>query len=224
MTFSGISTSQMKRQVENKPAAAVVADALRGAILNGEIAGGHRVRQDHVATEFGVSQMIVREAFKQLVAEGFLTQEPRRGVSVTLLNADDAWEMTQLRALLEAQALEWAIPNQTEQDIQLAERILKELDKAKSTDDIILLNARFHAALYAPAKRDRTLGMIGGLRLNFERYLRFTWNKTPHRTQSQKEHREILALCCDKKIDKACALLRRHILATGELLVKALQR
>ena len=224
MTTSVIPIAHHKRQVENQPAAVIVANALRSAILNGEMAGGDRVRQDHVATEFGVSQMIVREAFKQLVAEGFLAQQPRRGVSVTLLDADDAWEMTQLRALLEAQALEWAIPNQTDQDIKRAQRLLKELDRAKTTDDIIVLNARFHEALYAPAKRDRTNGLINGLRLNFERYLRFTWDKTPHRAQSQKEHRELLLLCREKKIDKACALLRRHILATGALLVKALQK
>ena len=221
---SAMPVARGKRQVVNKPAAVVVADALRSAILNGEVAGGDRVRQDRVATEFGVSQMIVREAFKQLVAEGFLTQQPRRGVRVTLLDADDAWEMTQIRALLEAQALEWAIPNQTDQDIKLAQGLLEELDSAKGTDEIIVLNARFHEALYAPAKRDRTIGMINGLRLNFERYLRFAWDTTPHRAQSQKEHREILLLCREKSIDRACALLRRHILATGALLVKALQK
>ncbi len=127
---------QNRRQVDNKPAAVVVTDALRSAILNGEVVGGHRVRQDHIATEFGVS---------------------------------------------------------------------------------------FHEALYAPARRDRTLGLINGLRLNFERYLRFAWDKTPDRGRSQKEHREILLNCREKKVDKACGLLRR-LLATGKLLVKALQK
>jgi DNA-binding GntR family transcriptional regulator len=193
-------------------------------ILNGDVAGGDRLRQDHIATEFGVSQMIVREAFKQLVAEGFLDQEPRRGVSVVVLNAEDADEMTQLRALLECQALEWAIPNQTSHDLKAARRLLDDLDKARSTDNIITLNARFHEALYAPAQRDRTLSLIRSLRLNFERYLRFTWDKTPHRAQSQAEHRKILSHCQDKNVDKACAVLRQHILATGDLLVKALQK
>lgn len=224
MTTSTALASQSKRMIENKPAATVVADALRRAILNGEVAGGDRLRQDQVATEFGVSQMIVREAFKQLVSEGFLTLEPRRGVSVTLLDAADAWEMTQLRALIEAQALDWAIPKQTGDDLKAAQQILKELDSAKRTDDIILLNARFHEALYAPCGRARTIALIGSLRLNFERYLRFAWDRTGHRDQSQREHRELISLCRDKKVADATALLRQHILATGELLVKALPK
>ncbi len=222
--MTAIPALKSKRVVENRPAATVVAEALRGAIFNGEIAGGDRLRQDRVAIEFGVSQTIVREAFKQLVSEGFLKLDPRRGVSVTLLDAADAWEMTQLRALIEAQALEWAIPNQTDDELGAAERLLKELDSARSTDDIIVLNAQFHRALYLPARRERTLALIDSLRLNFERYLRFAWDKTSHRGQSQKEHRELVSLCRDKNVAKARAVLSRHILATGELLVKALAK
>lgn len=209
--------------VENRSASAVVATTLREGILHGTLPGGERLRQDAVATRFGVSQMIVREAFKQLVTEGFLKAEPRRGVSVAHLIADEAREMTELRSLIEAKALEWAIPRMSKADLDNASRILAELDKAKSTDRIISLNARFHETLYAPARTERTLAMIATLRLNFERYLRFTWEETHHLDQSQKEHREILALCINSDIDGACALLQRHIRATGALLVERLE-
>ncbi|MGL4287690.1 MAG: GntR family transcriptional regulator [Phreatobacter sp.] len=208
---------------EARSASGVIVDALREGIIRGTLRGGERVRQDAVAGRFGVSQMIVREAFKQLVGEGFLRAEPRRGVSVAVLTADEAWEMTQLRSLLEAQALEWAIPRMIKADLDLAARTLGELDKAKSTDRIIALNARFHEALYAPARKERTLAIIANLRLNFERYLRFTWEETLHLDQSQQEHKDILALCLAGDTEKACALLKRHILATGMLLVDYLK-
>lgn len=209
--------------VDGRSASAVVVSALREGILHGTLPGGERLRQDAVATRFGVSQMIVREAFKQLVTEGFLKAEPRRGVSVAHLIADEAREMTELRSLIEAKALEWAIPQMSKADLDNAGRILAELDKAKSTDRIISLNARFHEALYAPARKERTLAMIATLRLNFERYLRFTWEETHHIDQSQKEHREIMALCVDRDVPAACALLQRHIRATGALLVERLE-
>ncbi|QCI69393.1 GntR family transcriptional regulator [Phreatobacter stygius] len=201
----------------------MVTDALREAIIRGTLRGGERVRQDAVASRFGVSQMIVREAFKQLVGEGFLKAEPRRGVSVAVLTADEAWEMTQLRSLLEAQALEWAIPRMTKADLEAAARTLAELDKARSTDRIIALNARFHESLYAPAGRQRTLAIIANLRLNFERYLRFTWEETRHLDQSQQEHKDLLALCLAGDTEGACGLLKRHILATGMVLVDHLK-
>jgi DNA-binding GntR family transcriptional regulator len=43
-------------------------------------------------------------------------------------------------------------------DLEKAARILAELDKAKSTDRIITLNARFHEALYAPAPQRPNAG------------------------------------------------------------------
>ena len=146
--------------IESRSASAIVTDALRGGILHGTLPGGERLRQDAIATRLGVSQMIVREAFRQLVTEGFLKAEPRRGVSVAYLTADEAQEMTELRSLIEAKALEWAIPQMSKADLETAARILAELDKAKSTDRIIALNARFHETLYAPARKDRTLAMV----------------------------------------------------------------
>jgi DNA-binding GntR family transcriptional regulator len=208
---------------KGRSASAVVADALRETILRGGIAEGERLRQDAIAARFGVSQMIVREAFRQLGHEGFLKTEPRRGVSVATMSADEADEMTELRSAIEARALAWAIPNMRDADIDAAARILADLDKAKSTDRIIALNARFHAALYAPARRERTSRMIATLRLNFERYLRFAWEETRHLEQSQREHRQLLERCRLRDVDGACALLRRHIAATGMLLVQRLK-
>ncbi len=97
------------------------------------------------------------------------------------------------------------------------------MDEASSTDDIIALNARFHATLYAPAKRERTLGLIEMLRLNFERYLRFAWDETSHLGRSQQEHRDLLAHCRAGDVGSACACLQGHIVGTGGLLVDRLE-
>lgn len=215
--------SDFDEVVEGRSASAVVADALRETILRGAVLEGERLRQDAIATRFGVSQMIVREAFRALTHEGFLKAEPRRGVSVAPMSADEADEMTELRGAIEARALAWAIPAMRDADIDAAERLLAELDKARSTDRIIALNARFHDTLYAPARRERTARMITTLRLNFERYLRFAWEETRHLEQSQREHRQLLERCRQRDVDRACALLRRHIAATGMLLAQRLR-
>jgi DNA-binding GntR family transcriptional regulator len=93
-----------------------------------------------------------------------------------------------------------------------------------SVDDVISLNASFHRILYAPAKRERTLAIIETLRLNFERYLRLTWQQTSHLGQSQQEHREILQACRSGDRKKAASLLRKHILETGRVLVGRIER
>ena len=216
-------TAQARGRAKNHSIATVVVDELRDAILHNRLGGGERLRQDAIATQYGVSQMIVREAFKQLTAEGFLNAEPRRGVSVAMLSADEAWEVTQLRALLECQALRWAIPNMLRSDFVQCARMLDDLDASDTVDAKILLNAQFHTGLYAPAGRERTLDMIGSLRMNFERYLRYTWEETHHLQQSQAEHRQILNLCELRDVERACDALRKHVLATGDLLTESLR-
>jgi DNA-binding GntR family transcriptional regulator len=54
-------------------------------IVAGEIEPGTRLRQDHVAEEFGASHVPVREAFRRLEAQGLAVSEPRRGVRVASL-------------------------------------------------------------------------------------------------------------------------------------------
>jgi len=107
--------------VGGRPASVIVAEALRREILRGAFPSGERLRQDAVATRFGISQMVLREAFKQLVSNGLLQALPKRGVRVAALSFREAEEMTKMRSLIEAQALEWAVPEMKESDFKATE-------------------------------------------------------------------------------------------------------
>jgi DNA-binding GntR family transcriptional regulator len=218
----GVKEAVFSDVLGDRSTSAVLVDALRDEIIQGQLKPGERLRQDAVASRFGVSQTVAREAFKDLVREGFLVSEPRRGVSVATMSAEEAEEMTRLRSLIEPQALAWSIPRISAAELDAAQEILQELDGALSVDRLILLNAQFHRVLYAPARRPRTLTMVETLRLGFERYLRYTWESTSHLHRSQEEHRQLLELCKRKDVERACALLRDHISATGMLLVQSL--
>jgi DNA-binding GntR family transcriptional regulator len=165
-----------------------------------------------------MSQMIVREAFKQLVVEGFLRAEPRRGVAVAELSRDEVLELTHIRALIEAQALEWSIPKMTTSDFDAASKVLRELDRLHDADDVIRLNEAFHKLLYAPAGCARTLGLIETLQKGFERYFRYICDKTGHVPKTQKEHHAILKLCKERNIRSATKLLKQHIIGAGQAL------
>ena len=205
-------------------AASLVAKTLRDEIIRGEFKEDERLRQDHLAVRFGVSQMIVREAFKQLVHEGFLQAEPRRGVAVSRLSQDDVVELTHVRSLIEAQALAWAIPKMTAHDLEEAARVLKELERAETADGVINLNKAFHRQLYAPCARPRTLALVATMQGAFERYFYFIYSKTKHVPKTQREHHAILKLCRDRNVDAACDLLKEHIMGAGEALTNHLAR
>jgi DNA-binding GntR family transcriptional regulator len=206
------------------PTSAIVAQHLRQAILAGEIAAGSKLRQDAVALRYQVSQVSAREAFRLLVAEGLLVAEPRRGVTVAPLSAEEAQEITDLRVMLEGEALSRAIPKLREADFATLQGLAASLDRATEIDTILDLNARFHATLYAPADRAKTLAMIATLRLNFERYLRLVWARTQHLYRSQREHEALLRLCARRDRKGAVASLRAHIQTTGATIIKHLAR
>lgn len=208
----------------NLPAYTLVADRLRTAILRGQAVAGERLAQDRIAAEYGVSQVIVREAFRDLVAEGLLTAEPRRGVRVSSLSPEEAEEITALRQAVEGQVLAWAIPKLGRTDLAKAGGILDELDQAQAIDRIIELNRRFHAVLYDPCGRARSLALVETLRRNFARYLRFTWESTAYRPRSQSQHRQLLRLVAAGRIEPAVEHLRAHIGETGAVIAEALRR
>ncbi len=212
-----------RSKLDHVPAYTLVADRLRAAILRGQVPEGGRLAQDRIATEYGVSQVIVREAFRDLVAEGLLTTEPRRGVRVATLSAAEAEEITALRQAIEGQVLAWAIPKISSTDLARAGGILDELDQAQTIDRIIELNRRFHAQLYESCGRARSLGMVETLRRNFARYLRFTWAATSHLPRSQSQHRQVLRLVAGGKVEPAVAHLRAHIGETGQVIAAALR-
>ncbi|WP_322015281.1 GntR family transcriptional regulator [Paraburkholderia sp. J12] len=204
-------------------AASTIAKLLRKEIIGGVRRSGERVMQDGIASAYGVSQTIVREAFSQLVAEGFLTAEPRRGVSVAALNADDALELAELRSFLEAKALRYSIPLLTAEQLQTSADILEHLNGCEDENEVLDWNAAFHDSLYAAAPRPRTLALVTSLRLNFDRYFRFVAEEPDQLQQSHAEHQQLLELCVARKAAAASRLVAAHILQTGEVVCRRLQ-
>src|SRR6266496_4452852 len=102
-----------------------VADKLRDQIIRGEIPEGAQLRQDAIATQFQVSRIPVREALRQLDAEGLIAIVPNRGAIVPALSPNDVEELFSIRALLEPEILKHSIPRLTDSDLAEADVVLR---------------------------------------------------------------------------------------------------
>jgi DNA-binding GntR family transcriptional regulator len=78
-----------------------VAEELRRAVFDGELASGTPLREVALAASLGVSRPTVREALTVLVAEGLATREPNRGVSVSTPEAESVSDICHARVVLE---------------------------------------------------------------------------------------------------------------------------
>ncbi len=82
-----------------------VLDALRGALVAGELAPGTVCSAPALAARFGVSATPVREAMQQLVREGTVEVVQNRGFRITARSGRDLAELAEVRALLEVPVL-----------------------------------------------------------------------------------------------------------------------
>jgi DNA-binding GntR family transcriptional regulator len=213
----------LKRQTVTE----AVADAIRERILDGGYAEGWNLRQDALATELGVSRIPIREAFRQLEAEGLVTLHAHRGAVVSSLSLDEIGELFDLRALLEPDLLARAIPRMTEDDLAAAAKVLGSFEQSLAGPDVHAwgeMNSEFHLTLYRPSGRNRTLGLVQSLLGNTDRYTRLQLVLTSGIERARAEHAQLLKLCRERNAQEAGDLLRRHVQSAGEDLLAFLRQ
>lgn len=197
---------------------------LRRRILNGELPGGLQLRQERLASEFGVSRIPVREALNRLEAEGLVTREHNRGCTVSSLSFAQLEESLEMRLALETRALRLALPRMTERDFAAAAGVLDRYARASSPGQWSELNLEFHLTLYRPARLPRMLGMIESLIRGSDRYLRVYVSFVVGRDDPLEEHHAILQACRAGTAHKAVDLLEAHIEHTRKALEAAAGR
>jgi len=205
-----------------------VADKLRDRIIRGEIPEGSQLRQDAIATQYKVSRIPVREALRQLDAEGLITIVPNRGAVVPALSPDDVEELFSIRALLEPEVLALSIPSLTDQDFSEADAVLRRYVSELRREDHLSawgrLNWQFHSILYSRANQPRFMAIIRNVNNSGERYTRLQLYLTHGTKRANEEHHQILELCRKRDVPAACKLLRQHIRYAGESLKQALEQ
>jgi DNA-binding GntR family transcriptional regulator len=78
-----------------------VGDRIREAIASGQFAPGERLVERELCELTGVSRTSLREALRELVAEGLLSRLPNRMLTVTVIGPREAEDIYQIRSVLE---------------------------------------------------------------------------------------------------------------------------
>lgn len=202
-------------------AAAQVADALRLAILGGEFTPGQAVPQEEIAARFGVSRIPVRDAMNLLQAEGLLRIVPSKGSFVANPSPEEILETYEIRVLLELEALRLAFRRHTAQTLSRAERWLREFELETEPMRLGEIDGEFHAALYAPAKKEKLFELINSLRTFSNRPYYLQMSTPSHLKQCQAAHAEIFENCKKGRLRAASDGLRRHLLSAGSVVAES---
>ena len=199
-----------------------VFQVIRTAIVRGELPGDMPLRQDEISTALSVSHIPVREAFRQLEAQGLVRIYPNRGAVVTKLSCKELSDVMDTRILLEVGALRLALPHITEEDLARARELLELFSKEKDPIKGAELNLKLHFSLYDPCDNQTLLSLIDQMHANVDRYITpfFGKEEVSAELYTVDEHSQIISACESKDTELATAILRTHLQRTKNLLLK----
>ena len=200
-----------------------VFQVIRTAIVRGELPGDMPLRQDEISTALSVSHIPVREAFRQLEAQGLVRIYPNRGAVVTKLSCKELSDVMDTRILLEVGALRLALPHITEEDLARARELLELFSNEKDPIKGAELNLKLHFSLYDPCDNRTLLSLIDQMHANVDRYITpfFGKEEVSAELYTVDEHSQIISACESKDTELATAILRTHLQRTKNLLLKS---
>jgi DNA-binding GntR family transcriptional regulator len=189
-----------------------VLDAIKHAILAGELRPGQSLVETELAQLLGVSKTPVREALKTLAGAGLVTMSPYRGATVRAIDAGSAAAIYDLRLLVEPEAVRRAAAAGAGPDHwALAARALAASDAAADQAQRSLANRDFHRALYLGCGNSLLIRVLDDLRDQTALVSALSWQEAPSWPQEAAEHHAILAAAQAGDAGQAAGLLHEHI-------------
>src|SRR5215467_14516083 len=201
---------------ERKTTTDYLAAALRTAIYDGQFDDGEELNQVELAGFFGVSRVPIREALRQLQAEGLVQNIAHHRTIVAGLTLAEILELIEMRAVLEVHLLRRSAPGLDRANLERIRRICDDTDTIRDYGARwVVKNWEFHRALYGAANAPLMVEAVERIHLKIERYARQAGTAERQR-QAAAEHRQIFRAIQRGDHAKAGTLLEQHILHTGE--------
>ncbi len=204
-----------------------VVTALRDSIVSGRIAPGTRLSEPSLARELRVSRGPIREAIRELAAEGLVRIESRIGTFVTHPEAREINEAFAIKSVLEGLAARMACGAGTEGSRRARLTLhLDEIDRTEGSGDTtayLVAGRRFHEAVFDLAGNGRLAAMHRSLNDLLQRLCGplVTPETTPRYAL---EHRAIAAAIAANRPAQAERLARVHVARSGERLLELATR
>ncbi|TDD94667.1 GntR family transcriptional regulator [Jiangella asiatica] len=191
-----------------------VADALRGAIVSGEMKPGELYSAPGLAERFGISATPVREAMLDLVKQGLVEVVRNKGFKVTDISEADLDQITQIRELLEPPIAAQAVAVITEQDLTALRNLAAAIVDAAARGDLISYigaDREFHVRLLSVAGNQRLVRIVEELRAQTRLYGLSALSASGRLVASAQEHEQMCDLLEAGQADELRELMRTHI-------------
>lgn len=196
--------------------------ALRRGILDGDLEPEARLRVQELRERFEVGSSTIREALSRLLVDNLVTSEGQRGFRVAPVSLKDFREISELRVLLETQAIRESLEqgdDEWENRIVAAAHQLAKVEKAMSErrrdEDYVqeweARNADFHDALVAACTNDWLRRFRAQVFAHSFRYRRIVVRERNVPRDVRAEHQALFEAAIARDVETTVRLTTEHI-------------
>jgi DNA-binding GntR family transcriptional regulator len=221
------SPSAPVRPIESRSVAELVTEELRRSILSGDLAPGQSFSLREIAGMLNVSFIPVREALRNLEAEGLVLIRPGRSATVAPVDLDDLQAIYRLRRLLEPDIARRSCLLISDRELdRLARQAVEFGDENLSMQAIYDAHHEFHLALFAPAATAWDTRMLSILWRAAERYIRIGFgllDPDPNeRIRRRHAHEDLVTVFRRRDPDAAAQAVFTHLDHNEQIALSAL--
>ncbi|MDN5788836.1 GntR family transcriptional regulator [Pseudorhodobacter sp.] len=195
----------------------ILADIRAGVLLPGA-----RLRETELAERLGISRTPVREAMRQLEADGLVAHVPRQGATIRVLDYAEVMELYEMRAVLESTAARLAARAASDMELDALTALNAEMASAKGAATVYELNRQFHMTMLDAAKNRYLVKSVNALQKTLLILGPTTLVEPVRATEAVGEHEIILAALRDRDGLRAETAMRAHIEAAHRVRLRAL--
>ncbi len=200
-----------------------VLQTLRRAILNGDLCGGTHLIQSEIAGALGVSKTPVREALRELAADGLVNLDAHRSGIVKELSLGELQEIYEIRCTLEPAVLRKAWPHLTNEIVDRAGELHSRINKDSSPAQWVQSNIDFHGCVFGLAPSPRMLDILNGLIAPWSMYVSASLRiDSYNQIRAAKGHEAILKALQDRDLEAGISANVSHLNIAYQTLASAL--
>ena len=205
---------------EGRTLVEVTYERLRREILEGTLPPDSKLGTEDLRARYNVAGSTIREALTRLLGEALVTSEGQRGFRVAPASLDDFRDLTEVRMLIETEALRQSIANGDEaweSQVVAAFYRLSKVEKRLAVDPVGTSrefeerNREFHLALIAACPSRWLHHIYALLYQQSERYRRIAVSRRNVPRDVHAEHQAILDATLARDVELACKLTVEHI-------------
>lgn len=187
---------------------------LRKDILQGKYPGGYKLTEQEICDAYHISRTPVREAFKQLEAEGLIETIPNRGAFVTSLSPQDIKDLYEMRKVYEVLAVKWAIERMTKDEFEQLEEAFEFMEfytQKRDIEKMLNINTSFHEFIYSASKNKMLKQMLSTLQTYIKQSRQNRDYGADYLDTVLAEHRDIFEAFQTRDVERGMAAIAKHL-------------